>query len=310
MLLLLIVVACLISYIATHPPKSRPMKRTPEEFGAAYVEVQFPSRDGVLLSGWYIPAGPQETTPRGAVILCHGMMANRSEMLGWAKALWEHGFALLMFDFRAYGRSGGEMCSAGHYEKQDLLAAVDYVTAHPDMASLPLGVFGFSMGGATTILTAAEDTRIQAVATHGAFATLDRAIWQRCRHHFGPFEPIAKWAMTNIGFVKKWYPVEISRVAPINAVSCITPRPLLLLHGANDPIINLADARDLYGAAGYPKQLHILPNSTHRDIAPELELPTHQRLAQFFCEFLPPRSEEPLRHELAPVREEVRVSVP
>ena len=284
-LFLLIAFACLISYIATHPPRRR-SKKTPTDFGAAFEVVPFAACDGVALSGWLIPA-KSSSEPRGVVILCHGMMKMRSDMLGWAEALWERNFALLLFDFRGYGRSADELCSAGYKEVLDLRGALDYVKSRPELAELPLGVFGFSMGGAVALMTAADDLRIQAVATQGAFATLDRAVWQRCRRHFGPFGPIAKWAMTNIGFVKRWYPVEFSRVAPINAVSRITPRPLLILHGAKDKIVNPADARDLYGAAGYPKELHILTESQHGIMPDALRQQTEERLAQFFCAHLP-----------------------
>ncbi len=287
-LFLLIVFACLISYIATHPPR-RHSKKTPEDFGATFEVVPFLARDGASLSGWHIPAkSPAEA--RGIVVLCHGMMKTRADMLGWAEALWEHGFALLLFDFRGYGRSADELCSAGYKEVQDLLGALDYVGKRSELDGLPIGVFGFSMGGAVAIMTAADDLRIQAVATLGAFASLDRAVWQRCKRHFGPFGPIAKWAMTNIGFVKRWYPVEFSRVAPINAVTRITPRPLLLLHGAKDKIVNLADARDLYGAAGYPKELRILTESQHGIMPDALRQQTEEEVAQFFCNGLPARS--------------------
>lgn len=290
-LFVLIVLACLISYIATHPPR-RHSKRTPKDFGAAFEVISFPARDGAALSGWHLPA-KSAVEARGVVILCHGMMKTRADMLGWAEALWEHGFALLLFDFRGYGRSADELCSAGYKEALDLLGALDYVERRPELVGLPIGVFGFSMGGAVSIMTAADDLRIQAVATLGAFASLDRAVWQRCKRHFGPFGPIAKWAMTNIGFVKRWYPVDFSRVSPINAVTRITPRPLLLLHGAKDKIVNLADARDLYGAAGYPKELHILTESQHGIMPDALRQKTEEQVAQFFCNGLPARISMP-----------------
>ena len=287
-LFVLIVFACLISYIATHPPR-RNSKRTPENFGAGFEVVAFTASDGAELSGWHIPA-KSPAQARGIVVLCHGMMKTRADMLGWAEALWEHDFALLLFDFRGYGRSADELCSAGYKEVEDLRGALDYIGRRPELTGLPIGVFGFSMGGAVAIMTAADDLRIQAVATLGAFASLDRAVWQRCKRHFGPFGPIAKWAMTNIGFVKRWYPVDFSRVSPINAVTRITPRPLLLLHGAKDKIVNLADARDLYGAAGYPKELRVLTESQHGIMPDALRQKTEEQVAQFFCGSLPPRS--------------------
>ena len=285
----LILGACVIAYISTHPPRRR-LKHTPAVFGATYEDVQFLSRDGLTLSGWYVPARVAEkkpAKPRGAVILCHGMCANRVEVLHWAEPLWKQGFVLLMFDFRALGKSDGELCTAGAEEKLDLLGAVDYLTSRPEMTEVSLGVFGFSMGGATAILTAAEDTRIQAVATHGAYATLDRAIKQRCRHHFGPFAPIVEFLVRRIGFYGGWFPVASSTIAPLNAVARLTPRPLLILHGSRDPIIRPADAHDLHAAAGYPKSLHVFPRSGHKRIHRTFRQEARGRLTAFFCEHFP-----------------------
>jgi fermentation-respiration switch protein FrsA (DUF1100 family) len=277
-----------LAYFSTHPPRRRP-KQTPAAFGAAFEDVRFPSADGVMLSGWYVPArktGQDGNRPPGAVILCHGMMANRAEVLPWAAPLWERGYALLMFDFRALGESGGDLCTAGYSEPQDLRGAVDYLASRPDMADVPIGVFGFSMGGVAAILAAADDPRIQAVATHGAFATLDRALAQRCRHHFWLFGPVVAWATRTVSQKARWFTMSPSAVAPINAISRLTPRPLLLLHGGRDPIVHPADARDLHDAAAHPKHLVILPRSGHKRIHATVRDQAREQLARFFCENL------------------------
>lgn len=272
-----------IAYLATFPPRRR-LKRTPETFGAAYHDIQFPSRDGMLLSGWFVPSAEPE--PQGVIVLCHGMMANRGEMLPWAETLWNSGFSLLMFDFRAVAQSEGDKCTAGCFEPQDLRGAVDYIESRPDCASLPIGVFGFSMGGATAIMAAAEDLRFQAIATHGAYATLNGAIRQRCKHHFGPFAPIAERIMMSLGDRKQWFAASPSTVVPLNAVSRLASRPLLILHGERDPIIPAIHAHTLFAAATGPKQLHLMPRSHHKRIYRKIRLQAHERVVQFFCEHL------------------------
>jgi uncharacterized protein len=278
----LIAGSCAIVHIATFPPRRR-VKRTPAEFNAPFENVRFPSRGGVELSGWYIPARQKA---QGTIILCHGMSANRMEMLPWAVPLWDNDFALLMFDFRRLGESGGDRCTAGLFEPEDLQGAVDYVKSRPDIADLPLGVFGFSMGGATAIMTAADDPRIQAVATHGAFATLEGAITQRCRHHFGPFAPLAERIMMAYGRRRWWFVVNPEVVMPVNAVPRLMPRPLLLLHGERDPIIPRAHAHDLYAASSGSASLHMLPRSRHKRINRKFRSEAHARVVNFFCDHL------------------------
>ena len=259
------------------------MKRTPDEFGAFYENVWFPSRDGVMLSGWFLPARDKS---HGTIVLCHGMSANREQMLVWAASLWENDFSLLMFDFRRLGRSGGDRCTVGLFEPEDLRGAVDYVKARSDTADLPLGVFGFSMGGATAIMTAADDPRIEAVATHGAFATLEGAILQRCRHHFGPLAPISRRIMLAFANRRRWFLVSPAMVMPVAAVPRLMPRPLLLLHGDRDNIVPAHHAVDLCAAASGAASLHVLHRSKHKRINRKVRTEAHARVVNFFCDHL------------------------
>jgi alpha-beta hydrolase superfamily lysophospholipase len=280
---------CVIAYFSTHPLRNRKLKQTPARFDASYEDIKFPSRDNdVQLSGWFLPPRlcEAEAIARGIVVLCHGMLANRSEVLPWAEALWNGGFAVLMFDFRAVGESEGARCSAGYYEAMDLCGAVDYIDTRPDCNGLSLGVFGFSMGGATAIIAAADEQRIMAVAAHGAYASLDRALIQRCRRHFGPLASVAAWAIRAIG--ERWLPVPSSEVSPMNAVSQIAPRPLLLLHGRMDRVVHPSDAQDLHDAAGSPKTLNILPRSGHRSIHRSQRDDVREQVVEFFIENLRP----------------------
>jgi uncharacterized protein len=267
------------AYLSTHPPR-RPIRSTPEDIGIPSEDIAFSSRDGLCLSGWFVPS----PGARAGMVLCHGFPGNREEVLFWARMLYPQGVHLLLFDFRALGRSEGSLCSIGYHEVNDLLGAVDYLTARPEMQRLPVGVFGLSMGGAVALMTAAQDERIAAVATHGAYASLDRAIAQHCRVYMGPFGPLldrqARW------WGRRWFPLEPRCVSPVDVVGRIAPRPVLLLHGERDFIVRPDDARALYHAAGEPKQLHLLPRSWHVRIDAE-ERPAYEKtLAEFFCNSL------------------------
>jgi uncharacterized protein len=77
----------------------------PADLSAAV--VSFASTPGNPLSGWFIPGRPGV----GSVLLMHGVRANRPEMLGRARFLSRHGFAVLLFDFQARGESPGRSIS-------------------------------------------------------------------------------------------------------------------------------------------------------------------------------------------------------
>jgi fermentation-respiration switch protein FrsA (DUF1100 family) len=228
--------ALAIAYYSTHPPRRSP-RRTPEHFGAGYEEVAFAAADGTPLTGWLVPA----ENSRAALLLTHGMLANRADMLPWGQWLWEAGYSLLMFDFRGCGQSGGDLCTMGLHEPEDVRGALDFLETRPETAGLPAGILGFSMGGTVAILAAASDSRLQAVATHGAYATLDRVIRQRCIRHFGPLAPLVERQTRWIG--RRWFPAEsVEAVSCLEVVRRIAPRPILLLNGARDPIVPLDNA--------------------------------------------------------------------
>jgi pimeloyl-ACP methyl ester carboxylesterase len=171
-------VLLLVNFLATRatlrPPRT-PFFITPRDLGLPYQNVAFPSRDGIRLHGWWLPA----PKPVGIAILCHGYLMNRCEPLPVARELWQVGFHCLVFDFRAMGKSEGNLCTIGDLERLDVLSAVDFATrTAPD---LPVVVYGASMGGAAAILAAAEDTRIRAVVADSAYARLNLAVkdWWR-----------------------------------------------------------------------------------------------------------------------------------
>jgi uncharacterized protein len=269
------------SWLAAHPPRL-PVLTPRKGTGFTLEPVTFPARDGIRLAGWFAPAAQA----RGGIILCHGHPMNRAEMLPWARLLQPAGFHVLLFDFRALGQSEGNLCTIGYHEVRDLLGAADYLTTRPEMAGLPLGVYGISMGAAVSLMAAAQDERFAAVATHAAYASLETAIVQRGRMLLGRAGPALShparyWA-------KRWLEIDPALVSPLDMVAAIAPRPLFLSHGKRDITISPADAKALYAAAGEPKTLRMLPRSFHVWIhgaeRPEYEA----ELLRFFTDHLHP----------------------
>jgi fermentation-respiration switch protein FrsA (DUF1100 family) len=199
-------------------------------------------------------------------------------MLSEARVLHKAGFHVLLFDFRALGESEGQVCTLGHSEVQDLLGATDYLLGRVEAQGLKLGVMGLSMGGAVCLMTTAQDARIQAVATHGAFGSLESAIRRRAELFTGFLAPVTAKMATQFG--KRWLP--LSESSPLSLVSRIAPRPLLLLHGVKDHIIPLKEGEKLYTEAQEPKELVRLPRSYHVGVHPEEQEMYNQKIVEFF----------------------------
>jgi fermentation-respiration switch protein FrsA (DUF1100 family) len=53
-------------------------------------------------------------------------------------------------------------------------------------------------------------------------------------------------------------------VRPLSLIGKIPPRPILLVHGANDEVVPVLDARALADAAGGEVELRVLSGAAHR----------------------------------------------
>lgn len=221
--------------------------------------VQFLSRDGLQLGGWWIPAAE---TPRGTVILCPGQNGSLDKDIPQAVPLHRAGFNVLLFDFRAHGCSEGELVTLGALEQADLFGALDYLEAERGIAQV--GVLGFSMGAGVALLVAAQDPRIRALVVDGAFPHLRGILagYLRLRGIPGPlaggFARVVLWmAGLRAGY-------DIARANPFDLAGRITA-PTLFLHGERDPFVSTDDVRALAARLRGPVELWSLPDCGHRE---------------------------------------------
>jgi fermentation-respiration switch protein FrsA (DUF1100 family) len=218
--------------------------------------------DGIRIGGWYIPAsdgvGPTGTT----VVLIHGWNDNKSQVLEYAWPFHDR-FNVVAFDLRNGGRSTGDVTTFGIGEKLDVGAIVDWLerTKHP----AHIAVMGNSMGGATSLLAAAGDPRIEAVildSTHAHFIDVLADSLQVDRGlpslPGAPAILAAIWLHTGLDF---------QEADPSSSVSALGRRPLLILHGsadANDlPDQSAAVIDATAKASGVPVELDMCPGATH-----------------------------------------------
>ena len=265
------------SYIQafTHPGCGD-MGITPSDVGIEGTQdVTYPSHDGLMLRAWYLP-------PRNSavIILLPGLGGARDGMLLEAEILARHGYGVLMTDFRSCAHSDG-LTTLGYHEAIDLQEAATWVLEQPDVAKV--GVLGYSLGGVTAILGAAQDARIEAVVAEGGFYDLTADITER-----GKRIPLTRRLMysTNPLFFRLKTGVSTQSISPVSVIGRIGPRPLLLIYGEHE--VDEAHAQEQYETAGDPKQLWIVPNCGHGgylQVAPE---EWERRVVIFFNEALLP----------------------
>ena len=237
----------------------------PERLKLAYESVSFPTADGLRLHGWFLPAGG---TAIGTVLHLHGNAGNVTghfHQVCWLPAA---GWNVLCFDYRGYGQSQGRVTRAGTIT--DAHAALDYLLQRPGVDPRGIVAFGQSLGGAVGIVLAAERGELRGLAVDGAFDNYRGiANWHIRRN---PLLLIAAW----------WVPLLMADAFdPIDYVAKVSPRPLLIMQGTADRIVNPQMARRLYDAAREPKQLWLIDGADHYEALDELGDSTRPRLLAF-----------------------------
>jgi alpha-beta hydrolase superfamily lysophospholipase len=221
-------------------------------------DVAFDASDGVRLSGTYLPAD----RARATVVLAHGFKNTRTDMLEHARFLHEAGYAVLLYDSRGCGRSGG-VFGAGATEDRDIRGAVSFLKGSGLPGTSRIAVLAVSLGAGAALLAAARDPRIAAVIADSSWADervqLDRMSTLRVGGvaiPLLPYEPALVDAIAG---------GRLEDARPRDEIGRIAPRPLLLIHSADDQNATtpLADAERLFAAAGDPKDLWIAPRGGH-----------------------------------------------
>jgi len=212
--------------------------------------VRFRSGD-IDLSGWlFEPRGK----PRGLVVFLHGRMANRTWGIGAAEALVPQGYAVLAYDQRAHGASGGDYCTYGYLEKGDLSRAIDAV------GIAPVYVIGHSLGAAVALQAAAEDSRIRAVVAAAPFSDLRTVIAERAPR----FETAGALA-ASIHLAEERAGFKVDDISPREAAAHIDV-PVMLLHGTLDTSIRSAHSQRIFAALKGPKRMLLVDGATHYDV--------------------------------------------
>jgi pimeloyl-ACP methyl ester carboxylesterase len=144
-----------------------PVMHSPTEAGLDYENVTFPSRDGVPLEGWFIPASGSNKL----IIANHPMGFSRSGLPAqfepwhsqWApsgngfevnfipdyKILHDAGYNVLAYDLRNHGFSGaanGGTASSGIFEARDVVGSLQYVRSRDETRNMTIGLFSRCLG--------------------------------------------------------------------------------------------------------------------------------------------------------------------
>lgn len=248
---------------------------SPAEFDLDFEEVSFLTDDQVNLRGFWIPSPGS----RRVVILLHGFAGSLDPDLRYAPHLHNAGFNVLMFDFRAHGRSGGRLTSLGALETRDVRAAVNFALAKDCDR---IGLLGFSMGGRAAIIAAPTLTNVNAILADGTPPRLVYAVTQNLCLRKVPL-PIS-WLSARLMLIGASIITGCNLFThdPLFAASLLPAIPVLFFHGEKDRYAASGQMRQMVQNAGPRAQSWFVPEAKHRDIENTRPAEYLQKLIEFF----------------------------
>ena len=223
-------------------------------------EVEFKTFDNLKLNGLFI----KRENPKGNLLLCHGIHSIKEFMYLFLDILTDYN--VLMFDFRAHGKSEGDLITIGFNESRDVICAAKYLkelSKNNGNKELPLVATGFSMGGSSVLQAVEQDPTIcDAIIADSAFKSLKEIVYDsfhiraRGLPRF-PFFYFTKWVFY---FVSK---VSLDSVSPIKSVKKIN-KPILFIHSLDDHVVPNKDSVSMFEYSIHNKsRLWIGPNCQH-----------------------------------------------
>ncbi|MDX1960690.1 MAG: alpha/beta hydrolase [Leptospiraceae bacterium] len=243
----------------------------PSELGLKFDTVKFSTSDAVELEGWYI----EGETKGKAILFVHGHGGSRNEAMRFLPSLHKEGYSLLTINLR---RNAGKFASMGFYEKLDVLAAIDYLIKEKKMDSV--GIFGFSMGAATSIIAMEEDKRVKVGLFSSGYANaFDVLIEAASRDYHVPYYPLIPIVRTFLNFRGN---MKIESVIPEDKIGNISPRPITIFHCDADDYVSVTHANRLFEKAKEPKQIWIPKCTRHERIWNTNREESERRAIEFF----------------------------
>lgn len=260
-------------------------------------KITFKSGDLTLSGVLHTPEGV-EASNLPCIIVLHGFGSNKESgnVRGPCKMLNEWGYAAFRFDMRGCGESEGDFGRVICQEQvDDARAAMDFLQTRDEVDSKRIGILGSSFGAAVSIYTAGVDDRFACVVSSGGWGHGERKFrgqhptkegWLKFtrmleegrRHKEKTGEslmvsrydivPIPEHLRTNLSTGSaKQFPAEVPQsmynFTAEDVVGDISPRPLLLLHSADDSVTPTEQSVALFQKAGMPCDLHLFAETDH-----------------------------------------------
>lgn len=255
-------------------PAHKSVGQPPSDLHAAPIEIHTVA--GQLVSGWMIHGTPGT----GAILLLHGVRADRREMIGRARFLRGLGYSVLLIDLPAHGESAGVHITYGLAEAQGVTAALTYLSH--ELPSEKIGVIGVSLGAASLVLSK-PSLPLSAVVLESMFPTIREAVSDRLNIYLGPLgESLTPLLLWQLPMRLDISPDQLRPIAELPSLHV----PLLIAAGSIDRHTTLRETERIYAAASNPKELWVVNGAAHVDLHAFDSKAYEERVSAFLAKHL------------------------
>lgn len=222
-----------------------------EKNDVLYDDIYFTTQDNLKLHGWFLPS--RKSYIHGTIMYLHGNAQNISAHINNVFWLPYSGFNVFLFDYQGYGKSEGEASLSAL--QHDFHFALDWLIKNKSIDNDKIIIYGQSLGAAVSLFALSESkykNSVRGIIVESSFISY-RAITQ---------DFLARSWLT---WIFQW-PLSFTvsdNYRPIDAISKITPTPVLIIHSKQDEVIPYSHGEELYLAARDPKYFWVVDNAKH-----------------------------------------------
>lgn len=207
---------------------------------------------------------PLNQHPKSWALFAHCFTCNKNltAVRNISRALTQHGFGVVRFDFTGLGESEGDFSDTNFSSNiQDLITAAE---AMADEFGAPELLVGHSLGGAAVFFAGKAIESVQAIATIGAPSSPDHV-----KHLFESWvDEIVEEEHAEVKIEGRPFTVKkqfLEDIESKNMATCLNTlrKPLLLLHSPQDDTVGIANAGEIYSHAMHPKSFISLDGADH-----------------------------------------------